>query len=229
VKQPSWLPYFSGYTTPAADVGKSELVDTFVITNSRGDKAFQRRKSSDSSSGKGSTSSQENRSLTSVIASSFKGSSVVSNRAAPCLPVARNAPYAVDRPVRRREVAPLSIPDKPPVMDLTTLTYDLDWPSLIRDRLSRGGDLPKLVPYGSWRHTSAGGMGTDWFRRLEDMALRDNNFDDVEFEVVARAYNKLVAQAWVRRTPGFSNVNDMQRLEFCVRYFQSYYELGTVG
>lgn len=228
VRAPSWLAYFSGYSSPVGDSSKPTIADSFVITNARGKKAFARRSSSLSGSNSGSSSS--GRSVDSSVALQRRDHrGVTLHRAAPVLPVAESAPYAAVRRDRVSAINPIDLPQAPPVMDLTDVQYDMDWPSLLRDRLARGGDLPTIVPYGNWRHTSAGGLGTDWFRRLDDMATKDHTFDDVEFEVIIRAWNKLVAQAWVRRTPGLSNISDTQRFEFCLRYFQSYFIMGSVG
>lgn len=221
ITPPPWLAYYGGYSTRASDVGKKEIADTFIVSHAKGNKAFMRRKSSESSrDSSGSSGSYFNFGARSEL---------VKSHGSPSLPVAKSAPYAVDRRSAQRYAPSLELPVAPPVMDLTMLTYDMDWPALIRDRLSRGGDLPTLVPPGSWRHTSAVGLGSDWFRRLDDLSVRDNAFDDSEFELVCRAWNKLVGQAWVKQSPGLSNVKDAHRIEYCVRYFQSYFTLGSVG
>jgi len=222
ITPPRWLCYFAngGGTDPKL---KGEIADTFVISSARR-KAHARKRSSDSSG-----DDTRSNSAVSTVVSSREWSSRMAMRSRPSLPVADGAPYAVSRHRESRAVPSISVPMSPPLMDLTQLNYDMDWPSLIRDALSRGGDLPTLVPYGSWRHTSAGGMGTDWFRRLEDISQRDASFDESEFEVVCRAWNRLVAQLWVRRTSGLSGYTDEQRLEFCLRYFQSYFLLGSAS
>jgi len=141
------------------------------------------------------------------------------------LAVAESAPYAVvpRRGDEGRQPTTLVVPQAPPVVDLTVLEYHMDWPAVIRDRVADGADLPTIIPPGSWRHTSAGGMGTNWIARLEALATAELTFVESEFEVVCRAWNKIVAQAWVRRTPGLSSADNEDRLEFCVRYFQSYF------
>lgn len=231
VKAPSWVGYFSGH------VGAGDKNGYATIRRHGRALSFERRSNSASSDEAPGNVTPDG---SSTISKLFKGSShhggsrpVGRDRAvmrtAPALPEAQDAPYAVSRPQRHRVREPVSVPTAPPLMDLTELTYDMDWPSLIRDRLQRGGDLPTLVPPGSWRHTSASGLGTNWFARLDDMAIRENQFDDNEFEVVCRAWNRLVAQSWVRRTPGLSNESDMHRMEYCMRYFQSYFLLSNAG
>jgi hypothetical protein len=141
------------------------------------------------------------------------------------LAIAPSAPYAVAAAPKMPEPrAALALPSAPPTVDLTELQYQMDWPSAIRDCVERGVDLPTIVPPGNWRHTSTGGMATDWYARLDRLAETEYSFVESEFEVVCRAWNKLVASSWVRRTPGLSSTElDESRLEFCVRYFQSYY------
>jgi len=145
------------------------------------------------------------------------------------LAVAEAAPYAVvpKREFSVREVG-VNVPVVPPVVDLTELEYHMDWPSLVRDRVASGAELPTIVPPGNWRHTSAGGMGTNWVARLEGIAVNELTFVESEFEVVCRAWNKIVAQAWVRRTPGLSSLDNEDRIEFCVRYFQSYFQMYSL-
>lgn len=109
----------------------------------------------------------------------------------------------------------------PPLMNLTEMPYDMDWPEMVRRSLCGGGALPTLVPPEGWRHTSSGGMEIDWVRELDALSRRDHGFTLGEFEVVARAWNKLVAREWVRRTPGLRTDGDTYRMEFCVRYFQA--------
>lgn len=141
------------------------------------------------------------------------------------LAIAPEAPYAAAVALKSPEPrAALALPSVPPTVDLTELQYQMDWPSAIRDCVERGVDLPTIVPPGNWRHTSTGGMATDWYARLDRLAEAEYSFVESEFEVVCRAWNKLVASSWVRRTPGLAATEmDESRLEFCVRYFQSYY------
>lgn len=145
------------------------------------------------------------------------------------LPVAEAAPYAVAlKPAPGRLSSAINVPAAPPIVDLTELEYHMDWPALVRDRVASGKDLPTIIPPGNWRHTSTGGMGTNWLARLESVALSELSFVESEFEVVCRAWNKMVAQAWVRRTPGLSSLDYEDRIEFCVRYFQSYFQMVTM-
>lgn len=140
------------------------------------------------------------------------------------LAVAESAPYAIVPKAKTGfSLSTVSIPEMPPQVDLTELTYHMDWPLALKDCVSRGGDLPTIVPPGNWRHTSVGGIGTDWYRRLEHLATQELSFVESEFEVVCRAWNRMVAEAWVRRTPGLSSSCNEDRLEFCLRYFQSYF------
>lgn len=141
------------------------------------------------------------------------------------LAIAPEAPYASPAAPKLPEPrAALALPSVPPTVDLTELQYQMDWPSAIRDCVERGMDLPTIVPPGNWRHTSTGGMATDWYARLDRLAETEYSFVESEFEVVCRAWNKLVASTWVRKTPGLASTEmDESRLEFCVRYFQSYY------
>jgi hypothetical protein len=146
------------------------------------------------------------------------------------LALAPSAPYAVQQaPKQLATYTPVTLPKSPPTVDLTQLSYQMNWPEAIRDCVERGSDLPTIVPPGNWRHTSAGGLGCDWFARLEALAVGDFTFVESELEVVCRAWNKLVAASWVRRSPGLSSRElDESRLEFCVRYFQSYYTMLMV-
>lgn len=142
------------------------------------------------------------------------------------LAVAPEAPYAVvPRPDNPVAYPQLTIPTAPPIVDLTEINYHMDWPAALRDCVERGDSLPSIVPPGNWRHTSTGGMGTNWYARLEALSIGEFTFVESEFEVVCRAWNKLVASAWVKRTPGLSSLDDEHRLEFCIRYFQSYYNM----
>lgn len=219
-KTPGWMFHFGA----ASSVGGSiRPADAYVITH-KGRLAFVRRSSQSSSSSGGS------KALT--LGTQDTGRPTVSSshtysKTRALLPMAETAPYAVfdDRLVSRNY--DMALPMSPPVMDLNELTYDMDWPRLIRDRLVSGGDLPTLVPPGSWRHTSTGGIGNDWLRRLDDMAFGDNQFDEPEFEVVCRAWNKLVALVWVKQTPGLSSYSNKDRIEYCARYFQSYFLLAA--
>lgn len=231
VKAPSWVGFFSGH------VGGSGK-DQYVTIKKHGRALSFERRSGSSSSEEAPRNVVPDSS--SVVSRMFSGSSHHGGsrrsggrrdvmRTAPALPDAESAPYAVSRSRRQQVREPVTVPSAPPLMDLTELTYDMDWPSLIRDRLQRGGDLPTLVPPGSWRHTSASGLGTNWFGRLDDLAVKENEFSDSEFEVVCRAWNRLVAQSWVRRTPGLSSEADMHRMEFCMRYFQSFFLLSSAG
>jgi len=231
VKAPSWVGYFSGH------VGGSSK-DEYVTVKKHGRALSFERRSGSGSSDEGPRNVVPD--SASTVSRMFSGTSHHGGgsqsgrrrdvmRTAPQLPDAESAPYAVSRSRRQQVRDAVSVPTAPPLMDLTELTYDMDWPSLIRDRLQRGGDLPTLVPPGSWRHTSASGLGTNWFGRLDDLAVRENEFNDGEFEIVCRAWNRLVAQSWVRRTPGLSSESDVHRMEFCMRYFQSYFLLSSAG
>lgn len=145
------------------------------------------------------------------------------------LQVAEKAPFAiVPRAQSGQLINPLQVPIAPPIVDLTELEYHMDWPELVRARVESGKDLPTIIPPGNWRHTSTGGMGTNWLVRLESMALSELTFVESEFEVVCRAWNKMVAQAWVRRTPGLSSLDYEDKIEFCVRYFQSYFQIAIM-
>jgi len=145
------------------------------------------------------------------------------------LAVAKEAPYAViPKPREAPTRLPMTVPENPPVVDLTELEYHMDWPSVIRDCLSKGLDLPTIVPPGNWRHTSVGGIGTNWTARLENLAVGELTFIESEFEIVCRAWNKMVAQAWVKRAPGLSSLDNEDKIEFCVRYFQSYFQLYSL-
>lgn len=219
VRAPSWVTYFSGMTG-AADTEK----ETFAVVTSpgAGTGKFVRRRSSGSSGSVVKSGSYRHSGYGSTNAA-------LSLSTAPTLPSASDAPYAAVRHRRGRVTESMAVPLAPPIMDLTQLEYDMDWPGLLRDRVATGGDLPTLVPPGSWRHTSQTGMGTDWFRRLDDIASRDNVFDDTEFEVVCRAWNRMVAQTWVKRTPGLSSESDNVRMEYCIRYFQAYFMLGSTA
>lgn len=143
------------------------------------------------------------------------------------LSVAEGAPYASKSVARVASVKQvISLPDAPPTVDLTQITYRMDWPSALRDCALRGDALPTIVPPNNWRHTSAGGMATDWYARLDNLSIGEYTFVESELEVVCRAWNKLVASSWVKRTPGLSCLeNDESRLQFCIRYFQSYYAM----
>jgi len=140
-------------------------------------------------------------------------------------------PYAgrgrVDRP--GREVVYFRAPDAPPVMDLSLCGFDYEWPALLNDLVETCGDLPTIVPPNNWQHTALGGMGSDWMARLESLAISQPRFEVSEFEVVCRAWNMMVATTWVRKTPGLSVTLDANKMEFCLRYFQMYYQLASSG
>jgi len=146
------------------------------------------------------------------------------------LPVAAGAPFSVVpmhdayRSVRVPEVA-----CAPPLMNLTEMPYDMDWPEMVRQSFCGGRVLPTLVPPEGWRHTSSGGMEVDWVAELDRMARADHGFTLSEFETVARAWNKLVARQWVRRTPGLQSDGDTYRMEFCVHYFQASFVNWAAG
>jgi hypothetical protein len=223
ITPPKWLCYFANGGGSGSDSRlKGQIADTFVVSSARR-KAHARKRSSESSE------DGKSAGAVSAVVSNREWASRMAMRSRPSLPDAEGAPYAVSRRRESRVLTAAAIPMSPPLMDLTQLNYDMDWPSLVRDALMRGGDLPTLVPYGSWRHTSAGGMGTNWYRRLEDISQSDASFDESEFEVVCRAWNKLVAQSWVQKTTGLPGFTDEQRLEFCLRYFQSYFLLGSAS
>jgi len=153
---------------------------------------------------------------------------VHSRRSSRELPIAESAPYAVAsrrRAPLERQRASVTVPDPPPQVDLTELEYHMDWPSALRDCVLSGRELPTIVPPGNWRHTSVGGIGSDWVRRLEDLAVRELTFIESEFEIVCRAWNRMVSEAWVKRTPGLSSAHNLDRVEFCLRYFQSYFAM----
>nr|WBU76181.1 P3 protein [Grapevine associated jivivirus 1] len=215
VSAPSWVFHFASGTFP----GKKTLEKNYVVSYGKGKgESVRHRKSSSSSGGdsislfRGSVSSRE-------PAGKYDRS---------LLPSALDAPYAAPRRSERPAAPQVrDLPHAPPTMDLTQLTYDLDWPALIRDRLVNGGDLPTVVPPNNWRHTSSGGLGNDWLKRLDDVALTDSQFTEGEFETICRAWNKLVALAWVKKTPGLSNYSNFDRMEYCVRYFQSYFLLAS--
>nr|DAZ92375.1 TPA_asm: P3 protein [Pecan associated jivivirus 1] len=219
-RAPSWLFYYSGSANKDVP-GRREVPSDTFITRRKSGNVFVRRRSSGDSDSKYAPVDDDPR----AIARSHRRHELASRRHQ--LPLATEAPYAVKQYRERPQHHAMDLPLSPPVMDLTQLTYDLDWPALIRDRLVKGGDLPTLVPPADWRHTSIGGVGTDWFRRLDDIAVSDTRFDEPELEVVCRAWNKLVAQSWVRKTPGLSEASNYSRLEFCARYFQSYFLLSS--
>lgn len=226
---PAWLAYFGG----GLESGVSAKPSSQYIIKRDGKYMMERRTSGSSNESDTATTVTKSRSHASIgvssLARDYGGRSRAVMRTSPHLPDVDHAPYALSRHRRSREVALPTVPLAPPLMDLTELTYDMDWPALIRDRILRGGDLPTLVPPGSWRHTSSVGLGTDWFRRLDDLSHKDNEFDDREFEIVCRAWNRLVGQAWVKRTPGLSSDSDQHRMEYCIRYFQSYFLLSSAG
>jgi len=217
-----WLCYFSSGKLDKPGDGKV----TYVAKHKKGRNAFVRSKHRAGSSG----DSDSDRAVR-----KFSGESLAEGLGAmqlrthadnrKVLPVAEMAPYAKSAVDRRVYNERLALPMSPPVMDLTALTYDMDWPALIRDRLCTGGDLPTLVPPGSWRHTSVGGIGNNWLSRLDTIAVGDAIFNDSEFEVVCRAWNLLVGQSWVKRSPGLNNLSNADKLEYCARYFQSYFLL----
>ena len=144
--------------------------------------------------------------------------------------VSSDAPYAA-KVVEREEttVTPLNNPRSPPVMDLSASEYELDWPGLLGDLVDRCSDMPTIVPPHGWMHTSVGGMGSNWLRRLDTLAVSELVFSAEELEVVCRAWNTVVAGTWVKRAPGLSAYAHRDQLEFCLRYFQSYYNMAVTG
>jgi len=138
---------------------------------------------------------------------------------------------AVSKSVSREVVrAPaFEAPRAPPVMDLSQSEYEIDWPMLLGELMERCGDLPTIVPPNNWRHTAQGGVGSNWLARLDALAAIDLSFRADEMEVVCRAWNAMVAGTWVRRAPGLSAYANRDHLEFCLRYFQSYFNLAMTG
>nr|DAZ92383.1 TPA_asm: P3 protein [Pecan associated jivivirus 2] len=215
---PAWLFFYSG---SGARRSFSKSGEPSVSTGFHGGKpVLVRRRTS-------STGSEQLSSGDYTVVTAYRHRKHHLNSHKANLPLMATAPYALKE--RRRDLVkpPLDLPVAPPVMDLTLLTYDLDWPSLIRDRVASGDDLPTLVPPANWRHTSVGGMGNNWLARLDMVASGDTTFNERELEIVCRAWNLLVARSWVRRTPGLSDVEDFDKLEYCVRYFQSYFLITT--
>lgn len=144
--------------------------------------------------------------------------------------VSTDAPYAVERSERKdRAIAPFTSQRSPPIMDLSASEYELDWPGLLGDLVDRCSDMPTIVPPHGWQHTTVGGMGSNWTQRLEALAIADMVFTAAELEVVCRAWNTIVAGTWVKRSPGLSAYAHRDQLEFCLRYFQSYYNMAVTG
>jgi len=142
-----------------------------------------------------------------------------------------DAPYASRSKAvgRYRASKPIEVPRSPPVMDLSASEYELDWPSLLGDLMERCSDMPTIVPPQGWQHTVVGGMGSNWLQRLEALSVSDFTFGAAELEVVCRAWNTIVAGTWVKKSPGLSAYAHRDQLEFCLRYFQSYYNMAITG
>lgn len=198
-----------------------------IVRDKRGRKSIERRRSSGSGSGAGSGSA----------GLSMEDLQSGPRRAGPLAPlkvaagaVAPGAPYAsvpVEKPVTHP--VRLTAPVAPPVMDLSASAYEFEWPSLLVDLADKCGDLPTIVPPGSWRYTALGGMGANWLGRLEALAVAEPRFTADEFELVCRAWNLMVASTWVKRTPGLSAETYIDKMEFCLRYFQMYYLVALGG
>lgn len=216
VPLPQWMMWGTKMT------GKScENTTVRVTRDSRGRRCIERRKSS------GSSDAVSLRDLPSQLVKR-------PGALAPVRPAAgkhaEGAPYAV-APVRGSAAQGGRFPTAvaPPVMDLSASAYEFEWPALLADLADRCGDLPTIVPPGSWQHTALGGMGSNWLERLEVVALGNHSFLADEFEVVCRAWNLMVASTWVRRSPGLSAGLHVNRMEFCMRYFQMYYQIASAG
>jgi len=126
-------------------------------------------------------------------------------------------------------VTEFQVPKAPPIIDLATSEFEIDWPMLLGELMERCCDLPTIIPPHNWRHTATGGVGSNWLARLDAMAVTEYAFSTAELEVVCRAWNTLVAATWVRKSPGLSAYANRDHLEFCLRYFQSYFNLMQVG
>jgi len=142
--------------------------------------------------------------------------------------VSADAPLAVTRRASGT-VQRFEAPRSPPIMDLSASEYELDWPSLLGDLMERCSDMPTIVPPHGWQHTTVGGLGSDWVRRIEVLATSAMVFSAEELELVCRAWNTVVAGTWVKKSPGLSAYAHRDQLEFCLRYFQSYFNLAIMG
>jgi len=144
--------------------------------------------------------------------------------------VSHDGPRAVSRRHGGGVVAPkFAAPRSPPVMDLSASEYELDWPALLGDLMERCSDMPTIVPPHGWQHTMVGGMGSNWVTRVETLAVSELAFTSAELELVCRAWNAIVAGTWVKKSPGLSAYAHRDQLEFCLRYFQSYFNLAITG
>lgn len=145
--------------------------------------------------------------------------------------VSDDAPYATQTKAinQRSQHRPVTVLRSPPVMDLSASEYELDWPSLLGDLMERCSDMPTIVPPHGWQHTAVGGMGSNWLQRLDTLSTSDLMFGASELELVCRAWNTVVAGTWVKRSPGLSAYAHRDQLEFCLRYFQSYYNMAVTG
>jgi hypothetical protein len=219
VKQPAWMLWVAGATgKPLTDKG------AFKISRRDDGRRYHHRDSSGSSDG------YSRAALRDLDAPLAVRSGALAHK--PKDHVAEEGTYgAVARQPERKVVTVprFDAPRAPPVMDLSTSQHEIDWPMLLGELMERCSDLPTIVPPHSWRHTAQGGLGSNWVVRLDALAVGELSFKTDELEVVCRAWNTMVAGTWVKKSPGLSAYANRDHLEFCLRYFQSYFNLAMAG
>nr|QIJ25703.1 P3 [Grapevine associated jivivirus 2] len=129
--------------------------------------------------------------------------------------------YTAELPSRKKLA--VTMPTRPPPIDLTLEHDYVDWPAALAAQLEAGELTPFIIPYDGWAYTSDGAAsGVDYLQKLSGIIREGPSFSKPEFEVVCRSWNLLSARGGFSFAKRKDAWNDSAYFTFCVEYFNSY-------